>query len=186
MWTDEDFRILADGIRRGDSYMQIGKILGKSEKAIRGKIYFVYLTESADKVRTMMGNNHWGYGAPVPAVKQAVHLSRTRTATKATLEQLVGVLYRRTLELKKQDYDRYFQRAMCMNWDDLKSQCTAGCQDCDSCTEFIRIQPQYCVRCGATFYERAENRVCARCRAARRKQAQKKWRCLNGQNVKKG
>ena len=180
MWTDDDFQILADGIRNGDSYMQIGRILGKSEKAIRGKVYFVYLTESADKVRAMMGNNTWGYGAPVPTVKQAIHLSRTRTTTKATLEQLVGVLYRRTLELKKADYDRYFQRAMCMNWDDLNSRCAVGCEDCDSCDEFIRIKPQYCVRCGATFYERVENRVCAPCRAARRRQAQRKWNCLYG------
>lgn len=179
-WTDEDFEILADEIRNGDSYTMIGRQIGKSEKAIRGKVYFVYLTESADKVRAMMGDHPWGYGAPVPTVKQAVHLSRTRTDTKAMLEQLAGVLYRRTLELKKVDYDHYFQRAMCMNWDDLHSCCAAGCEDCDACTEFVRIQPQYCVRCGATFYERKENRVCARCRAARKRQAFRKYQRLYG------
>ena len=180
MWTDEDFRILADGIRRGDSYMQIGRLLGKSEKAIRGKVYFVYLTESADKVRAMMGDNPWGYGAPVPTVKQAVHLSRTRTETKAMIEQLAGVLYRRTKEMKKGDYDQYFQRAVCSNWDELHSCCTAKCDDCDSCAEFVRIRPQYCVRCGGTFYERAENRVCQPCRSARRKQAYRKYMHLHG------
>lgn len=179
-WTDSDFEILAEGIRRGDSYTQIGRMLGKSEKAVRGKVYFVYLTENADKVRAMMGDNSWGGGAPVPTVKQAIHLSRTRTATKAELERLAGVLYRRTLELKKTDYDRYFQRAMCMNWNELDSCCAANCEDCDSCTEFVRIQPQYCVRCGATFYERAGNRICARCRAARRKQAYRKYQHLYG------
>lgn len=179
-WTDADFEILADGIRHGDSYMQIGKMLGKSEKAIRGKVYFVYLTENADKVRAMMCDQCWGYGAPVPTVKQAVHLSRTRTETKAMLEQLAGVLYRRTLELKKTDYDHYFQRAVCMNWDELHSCCAAGCEDCDDCTEFLRIQPQYCVRCGATFFERKENRVCARCRAARKRQAYRKYQHLYG------
>jgi hypothetical protein len=178
MWTDDDFRILADGIRRGDSYMQIGRLLGKSEKAIRGKIYFVYLTESADKVRAMMGDNPWGYGAPVPTVKQAVHLSRTRTETKATLARLCGVLNQQVRQLKKSDYDHYFQRAMCAQWDDLHSVCGAGCEDCDSCTDFIRIQPQYCVRCGATFFEREANRVCQRCRKARRRQAYKKYRHL--------
>lgn len=180
MWTEEDFRILADGIRHGDSYMQIGRLLGKSEKAIRGKVYFVYLTESADKVRAMMGDNPWGYGAPVPTVKQAVHLSRTRTATKLDLERLCGVLQYRTQQLKGQDYDRYFQRAMCVNWDDIHGRCKAECDDCDSCTEFIRIKPQYCVRCGGTFFERAENRVCAPCRAARKRQAYKKYRHLHG------
>lgn len=179
-WTDADFEVLADGIRNGDSYTEIGRKIGKSEKAIRGKVYFVYLTEQADKVRAMMGNQPWGYGAPVPTVKQAVHLSRTRTETKAILEQLAGVLYRRTLELKKVDYDHYFQRAMCMNWDDLHSCCTAGCSDCDSCNDFVRIQPQYCVRCGATFFERKENRVCARCRAARKSQAFRKYQRLYG------
>ncbi|MBR2311306.1 MAG: hypothetical protein IKA47_12385 [Oscillospiraceae bacterium] len=178
-WTDADFEILADGIRNGDSYTAIGRRIGKSEKAIRGKVYFVYLTENADKVRAMMGKQPWGSGAPVPTVKQAVHLSRTRTETKAMLEQLAGVLYRRTLELKKTDYDQYFQRAMCMNWDDLHSCCGAGCEDCDSCTEFVRIQPQYCVRCGATFFERVPSRICAPCRAARKRQGFKKYRYLN-------
>lgn len=182
-WTDADFEILADGIRNGDSYTEIGRMIGKSEKAIRGKVYFVYLTERADKVREMMGDQPWGSGAPVPTVKQAVHLSRTRTETKAMLEQLAGVLYRRTLELKKVDYDHYFQRAMCMNWDDLHSCCAAGCEDCDACTEFIRIQPQYCVRCGVTFYERSPNRICSRCRAARKRQAYRKYRHLYGGRV---
>ena len=178
-WTDTDLDILADGIRRGDSYTAIGRKLNKSEKAVRGKVYFVYLTENADKVRAMMGDMPWGHGAPVPTVKQAVVLSRTRTETKEMLERLAGVLYRRTLELKKADYDHYFQRAMCAQWDDLHSVCGAGCEDCDACTEFVRIHPQYCVRCGSTFFERKANRLCAPCRAARKRQAYRKYRHLN-------
>lgn len=178
-WTERDFEILADGIRNGDSYTVIGNALGKSEKAVRGKVYFVYLTENADKVRAYMGDGPWGHGAPIPTVKQARYLSRTRTETVALLEQLAGVLYHRTRELKKGDYDCYFQRAMCMKWDELASVCTAGCTDCDACPEFQRIRPRYCVRCGATFYERTEVRVCAPCRAARKKQAQRKWRKLH-------
>ena len=179
-WTERDFEILADGIRNGECYAQIGKKLGRSDKAIRGKVYFVYLTEDADKIRAMMGDHPWGYGAPVPTVKQAVVLSRTRTETKDMLERLCGVLYRRTVELKKGDYDCYFQRAQCMNWDELGSTCTAGCEDCDSCTEFVRIKPQYCVRCGATFYEREQNRRCQRCRVARKRMAARKYRHLYG------
>lgn len=173
-WTDADFAKLADGIRKGDSYTHIGRLLGKSEKAIRGKVYFVYLTEDADKIRAMMGDHPWGHGAPVPTVKQAVVLSRTRSETKDMLERLAGVLYRRTVELKKTDYDYYFQRAICMNWNELDSCCGAGCEDCDSCTEFVRIQPQYCVRCGATFYEREPNRRCKQCRVARKRMAARK------------
>lgn len=78
--------MLADGIRKGNSYTAIGKALGKSEKAVRGKVYFVYLTENQDKVRAMLKDKPWGYGAPDPTVKQAVHLSRTRTETVQTLE----------------------------------------------------------------------------------------------------
>ena len=78
-WTQTDFDVLADGIRKGNSYTAIGKALGKSEKAVRGKVYFVYLTENQDKVRAMLKDKPWGYGAPDPTVKQAVHLSRTRT-----------------------------------------------------------------------------------------------------------
>lgn len=174
-WTDADFEVLAEGIRHGDSYCQIGRMLGKSEKAIRGKVYADYLTENADKVRSMMGDHPWGYGAPVPTVKQAVVLSRTRTDTKETLARLCGVLNHQIRQLKRSDYDNYFQRAICSKWDDLHSVCSAGCEDCDSCTEFVRIQPQYCVRCGATFYEREPNRRCERCRVARRKMNYKKY-----------
>ncbi len=178
-WTDDHYKMLADGIKNGDSYMLIADSLGRSEKAVRGKVYFVYLTENLDKVRAMLGSGNWGDGAPEPTVRQAVTLSRTRSETKYMLEQLCGVLYRRTLELKKGDYDNYFMRAQCMNWNPLDSVCIAGCDDCDCCSEFRRITPQYCVRCGSTFYERTENKYCEPCRRARKKQAQRKWAALN-------
>ena len=66
-----------------------------------------------------------------------------------------------------------------MNWDDIGG-CAAGYKDCDSCSEFRRIPPQYCARCGGTFYERKENRFCSACRTARKKQAQRRWCRLNG------
>ena len=46
-WTSEDFEILADGIRHGDSYAAIGKAVGRSEKCVRSKVYNDYLTENA-------------------------------------------------------------------------------------------------------------------------------------------
>lgn len=45
---------------------------------------------------------------------------------------------------------------------------------CDEYTKFQRIREQYCVRCGKTFFERQENRMCGDCRAARKKQVQRK------------
>ncbi len=175
VWTAEDFEVLANGIRAGDGYAAISARIGKSEKAIRGKVYFTYLTESADKVRAMLGDGKWGDGAPVPTVKQGLSLSRTRTALKKDLAALVSVLRYRMNEL---GFEPYWQRFMCMHWDDFKG-CTAGETDCDTCTSFRRIREQYCARCGGTFLEREENRFCEKCRTARKKQARKKWCILN-------
>lgn len=178
-WLPEHFDALADGIRNGDSYALIGKAIGKSEKAVRGKVFFTYLTENADKVRAMLGNGEWGEGAPEPTVKQGFHLSRTRTEVRKNLSILDALLRVRLNEL---GYDPYWQRFMCMNWDAVAG-CTAGCADCDSCAEFRRIRPQYCARCGGTFFERQENRFCPACRAARKKQAQRKWAVLNARRA---
>lgn len=177
MWTESDFDILADGIRNGESYMMIGQAIGKSEKAIRGKVYFTYLTERADKVRAYMGDGPWGCGAPEPTVKQGIHLSRTRTDVRRSLSILDALLRKRMNDL---GYDPYWQRFMCMNWDDIGG-CSSGCTDCDSCTSLLRIPPQYCARCGGTFYERHENRFCEKCRVARKKWAQRHWcRAISG------
>lgn len=174
-WTQADYDALADGIRHGDSYTVIGNAIGKSEKAIRGKVYFTYLTESADKIRAMMGDGPWGHGAPEATVRQGAHLSRTRTEVRRNLSILDSLLRKRMNDL---GYDPYWQRFMCMNWDDVGG-CAAGCAECDSCTEFARIQPQYCARCGRTFYEGTENRFCQECRTARKKAAQRKWCRIN-------
>ena len=178
-WTEEHYKILAEGIRNGDSYVLMGRKIGKSEKAIRGKVYTVYLTENLDKVRSMLQNGEWGHGAPEPTVKQAIHLSGKGTAVKKDLSIFAGLL---KYQMNKLGYDPYFQRFMCMNWDDFEG-CSAGCTDCDSCLEFRRIRPQYCSRCGGTFYERKENRFCQSCRTAKRKQAQRKWSILNRKGV---
>ena len=170
-WSDADYQAIAEGIRHGDSYPLIGRAVGRSEKAVRGKVYFTYLTEDADKVRAMMQDGPWGFGAPEPTVRQGFSLSRTRTEVRRNLSILDALLRKRLNDL---GYDPYWQRFMCLNWNVING-CTAGCTDCDSCTEFRRIKPQYCARCGATFYERAENRFCTPCRKARRNQAARRW-----------
>ncbi|MBQ7737979.1 MAG: AsnC family protein [Oscillospiraceae bacterium] len=170
-WTEENLRRLADGIRRGDSYALIGKAVGKSEKAVRGKVFTVYLTENADKVREMIGAGEWGNNAPIPTVAQGRHLPKWGTQIRGELTRLDAVLRYRMNEL---GYDQYWQRHMCLHWDDYDG-CTAGEKNCDECISFQRIPPQYCVRCGATFYERAKNTYCGRCRDARKKKAQRHW-----------
>lgn len=174
-WKDTHLDVLAKGIKNGDCYAVIGEKIGKSEKAVRGKIYNTYFTENADKVRKMLGCGKWGENAPIPTIKQARHLVGYRTDIKHNLSLLAGVLKVRMNQL---GYDAYWQRFMCVNWDDLDG-CLANCSECDSCTEFIRIKPQYCARCGSTFYERKENRFCKNCRTAKKRQAQKKWCVLN-------
>ena len=174
-WSDEQHQILADGIRHGDSYSMIGRVIGKSEKALRGKIYFTYLTEDADKVRAMLGDGPWGHGAPEPTVRQGFSLSKTRTEVRKNLSILDALLRKRMNDL---GYDPYWQRFMCANWDPVKG-CSADCADCDSCTEFQRIRPQYCRMCGGEFLERKEQTYCPKCRAMRKKQAQKKYAVLH-------
>lgn len=63
VWTDADYQALADGIRHGDSYPMIGKVVGRSEKAVRGKVYF-YISDRrmADKVRAIAEGRAWGFG----------------------------------------------------------------------------------------------------------------------------
>lgn len=170
-WTDEMFCILAEGITAGDSYMAISQRIGKSEKAIRGKVYNTYLTENMDKVRKMLGGGKWGRGKPEPKVKQALYLSEYRKECKNELSRLVGILRYRMNDL---GYGTYWQKDMCMNWDNFKG-CKTGQKNCDECVDFRRIQVQHCKRCGLDFYERTENKFCLKCRLARKKKAQRHW-----------
>jgi hypothetical protein len=174
-WTDESVQILADGIRNGVGYMELSMMLGKSEKAVRGKVYQTYITENADKVRALMGNGKWGDGAPVPTVAQGRYLASTRRGVTADLERLVAALKLRQAQIAgDHGFAEYWQRFMCMRWDPATG-CTAGCAGCDECEAFERIQPQYCSRCGVTFFERQHNRFCGPCRLARKKTAARRW-----------
>lgn len=177
-WTLEDFKELADGIRHGDSYTAIGKKVGRSEKCVRSKVYNDYLTENADKVREMLGTGPWGTGAPEMDVRHGVYISRTRQQVRHDLSALVTLLRKHMNDI---GYGPYWQRFMCMKWHDIKG-CAAGCTDCDSCAEFERIKPQYCTRCGATIIRRERENwpYCDRCKVARKKDHQRKWRRLHG------
>lgn len=175
VWTEDHFRILADGIRNGDSYPMIGKAVGRSEKAVRGKVYFTYLTEDADKIRSMLGDGPWGYGAPEPTVRQGFNLSRTKTEVRKNLSILDAILRKRMNDL---GWDEYWQRDTCQHWNAIRG-CLMHCSDCDSCTKFQRIRPQYCRMCGGEFLERQEQTFCPKCRAMRKKQAQRKYAVLH-------
>ena len=125
----------------------------------------------------MIGGGKWGDGAPEPPVKQALYLSKARTECLKSVTDLIAVLKYRRNSLA---YGPHWQRHMCVKWDDYEG-CAAGCGGCDDCVEFERIRPQYCARCGATFYEKKENKFCTQCRTARKKGAQKRWSRRNAQ-----
>lgn len=172
-WTQEQLNILDQMIKDGSSYETMSGAIGKSAKAIRGKVFTVYLTEDLDKVCRMIGDGKFGDNRPERKLSQKLLMSTEEKAeVKEQMSKLVGLL---TYQIRKHfdDQDNW-QRNLCQHWDKVKG-CTAGGVNCDDCADFLRIRPQYCGRCGATFYEQKENRICERCRIARKKSAARKY-----------
>lgn len=169
LWTDEQFQTLGRMIKAGSNYETISRAIGKSAKAIRGKVFTMYLTENLNKAAQLIGDGEWGDNRPARTLSQKLLMTaKEKKQTKELLGRLAGVL---TYQIRKQfdDQDNW-QRNLCQNWDEVKG-CTVGGMNCDDCVDFLRIRPQYCARCGSTFYERRENRICERCRTARKKAA---------------
>lgn len=173
-WTDDEFSTLSELIKQGLSYSLIAEIIGKSEKAIRGRVYQMYLTENIDKVRAYIGNGSWGDNRPERIIKQRLLMSiEEKEQVKEDLSKLAGLI--RAYAKTHYDYNDYWQKDICTKWDGY---CTANETNCDSCTSFVRIRPQYCVRCGKTFFERHENKICKSCREQRIKQFKRKYAAL--------
>ena len=162
-WTPEEDQRLVSMFRRGGmTNAEMGAVLGRPASGVEHRLLRLDV---------------WGTGRYIGDSRQKERkIKREKFEQKALIIQLQRVLlaHRNAME-----FGEYWQKDMCMNWDDVLG-CKAGCTDCDSCSDFVRIQPQYCVRCGATFYERELNRRCERCRIARRKSAYKKYRYLCG------
>lgn len=175
-WTTDEYTLLAGLIKSGVPAPLIAEQIGKSEKAVRGRVYQTYKTENLDAVRRMIGFGDWGDGKPIPLVRQEFR----KADTKHQLERLTRALLMHRNQLC---FDGYWQKNMCVRWDDVKG-CTAGESDCDSCVSFQRIKPQYCRRCGATIWAREEKHICDRCTAARKKQAQRKFAILHSRGMR--
>jgi len=174
-WIDAEFTLLGEMIIEGKRYEQMAEVLEKSVKAIRGRVYQMYLTESLDKVRSMIGPGPWGVGRPERKVKHYLQMSQEEKAqTKDLVTRLAAIIRNQY----KQCFDQsdYWQKELCQLWDGY---CTAGESNCDECTSFQRIKPQYCKRCGKTFYERKQNLICKSCRNFRRNQYLKKVAVLS-------
>ena len=178
LWTEEQLQTLCRMIKAGSNYESMSRAIGKSSKAIRGKVFTVYLTENLAKVSKLLGDGEWGDNRPERRIGQKQLMSvEEKTEVKEKMSKLASLL---TYQIRKHfdDQDNW-QRNLCQHWDKVKG-CTAGETDCDSCSSFQRLRPQYCVRCGATFYERQQNRICERCRIQRKKQGYRKYLRMNG------
>lgn len=187
-WTDDQFAILSNSIKQGFTYEAIHeKIPDKSTKAIRGYVFRFYLTESLDKVRSYIGDGSFGDNMPERKLYQRQHMTpEQRYEVKENVSQLAYLLNQRARQLSpvSAEYKDYWQKDMCMNWDPIHG-CKAGEKSCDSCSSFIRIREQYCIRCGATIISRDKLDLCSACRTARKKQAQRKWAILSKRQARR-
>lgn len=103
-WTEEMLIYLADGIRNGCTYTAIGDRVGKSEKAVRGKVYSTYYTEKLDEVRAMLRDGAWGDNRPVPIVRKAMTISTFRSGIKRDIRKMTGIL-KHLEEIKRGERD---------------------------------------------------------------------------------
>ena len=171
-WTAEDFELLGTLVKKGYGYDLIAEKIGKSSKAVRGRVYSMYLTENLDKARELMGNGNFGANRPERKIKQYnVMNTEERIQTKELLTRLTGLLHKEFKDkLHTTEFGQYFQKDMCQNFQSACLQ-SAGC---DECLNYKRISPQTCKMCGNTFWEKKENIFCSKCRNMRKIQYLKK------------
>lgn len=163
-WTPTEDRQLILMYRRGDkSKAEIALALGRSYSSVEHRLIRLDV---------------WGTGRHISDEERREKKKKQSDVftQRSLMLRLTGALraYRNSLE-----FGEYWQKDTCQRWDKLRG-CTAGEANCDECSSFLRILPQYCVRCGATFLERAPNRMCARCREQRKKNGYKKYLRLHG------
>lgn len=172
-WTNEEFKQLGEMIKARYNYERMSEVLGKSVKAIRGRVYDMYITENLDKVVSLIGDGSWGDGRPELNVTHKKLNTAERKLVKTDMSKFLGILNSRMQQLY--DENDYWQSKICQNW---SKKCLVNIESCDECTNFIRIQPQYCNRCGATVMSREKINICDRCKIARKKSYQKKYMVL--------
>lgn len=173
-WTNEEYFKLGEMIKDRYTYEIMSEELGKSVKAIRGRVYDMYLTESLDKVVALIGDGNWGDGRPELNITHTKLNTIEKKQVKDSMNRFLEIINSRMKELY--DENDYWQSKICKNW---SRKCLVNVECCDECLNFKRIQPQYCNRCGATVMSREEISICDRCKVARKKQYQRKYMELN-------
>lgn len=91
-WSDEDYQLLGELIKQGHHYETLSEILARSTKAIRGRVYSMYLTENLDKVRTIIGDSNWGDNRPDRPVTHPTLTSAERQEVRQNISLLAGIL----------------------------------------------------------------------------------------------
>lgn len=176
-WTEQDFEMLGEMIKAGYAYEYMSEKLEKSAKAIRGRVYSMYLTENLDKARELIGTGSFGDNRPERKLKQwNVMDAGERNEARDLLTRLTAIIHNEFKEqLADTEWGEFFQKDICQNFcGDCLS--TAGCDECEN---YKKIEPQACKMCGKTFFERKKNNFCSCCRNMRKHQYLRKRAALN-------
>ena len=167
-WTRDELYTLGEMIKDGCGYEMISESIGKSGKAIRGRVYNMYLTENLDKVREIIGSGNFGDNRPDRKLKQWNTMNtEERIQVRDLMIRLAAILkHEFKIQIDDTEWGEFFQKDTCQNFcsDCLK---TAGC---DECLNYKKVEPQNCKMCGKTFWEKKDNLYCSVCRDMRKKQ----------------
>ena len=135
-WTDDELKTVCDMIKAGSNYENISRAIGKSPKAIQGRVYSMYLTERLDKVRVLLNGGEWGDNRPDRQLKHKNVMNvEEKKEMNAGLGELVCLLTYRADQLARLEKQYGWQRNQCEHW---HNGCDAGDQNCDTCTHFRR------------------------------------------------
>lgn len=167
-WTRDELYALGEMIKDGFGYEMISESIGKSGKAVRGRVFNMYLTENLDKVREIMGSGNFGDNRPDRKLKQWNTMNtEERIQVRGLMIRLTAILkHEFKIQIDDTKWGEFFQKDTCQNFctDCLK---TAGC---DECLNYKKVEPQNCKMCGKTFWEKKDNLYCSVCRDMRKKQ----------------
>ena len=104
-WTDEEYHQLGEMIKDRYNYESMSRVLGKSVKAIRGRVYDMYITENLDKVVSLIGDGSWGDGRPELNITHKKLNTREKKQVKADMSKLLDILNLRMQQLYKETKD---------------------------------------------------------------------------------
>ena len=152
-WSDEEYAILSNMIKNGSKYEQISDVIGRSAKAIRGRVFDKYLTENLDKVRAYIGDGEFGDNIPNRPLKyKRLMTDEDKDEMNVLLSALAGLI--NCIAIANSDvgeeYSEFWQKDMCLNWDDVK-----GCLYIQQAMRCMRYKPHK----KAIIIDHAENWV---------------------------